>query len=88
MFLLDNCFNHFTQAINDFLFLFTKRRLIGNLEKVPHCFSPFAVKAADGETDFAYRLNDLVNQFAQDQPGQVQHRGRAHAGADVSRAGG
>ena len=58
------------------------------MKKIPHRFGPFAIKTADGQADLAYRLNDLIDQLAQDQAGQMEHRGRAHTGADIRRAGG
>jgi len=58
------------------------------LEKITHRFGPLAVKTAHRETDFAHCLNDLIDQLAQDKPRQVEHRGGAHAGANVRGARG
>ena len=58
------------------------------MEKVAHRFRSFAIEAADGEPDLVHRLDDLVDHFTENQAGEVKHGGRAHAGADVGRAGG
>src|SRR5262249_35882235 len=86
--LIDDRLNHFAQTIDDLFLLFTERSLIRNLKKIAHCFGAFAIKAAHSQTDFADRLNDLIDQLAQNESRQVQHRRGAHAGADVSGTGG
>jgi hypothetical protein len=62
MFLFDNCFNHFAKAIDNLVFLFPERRLVRNLEEVAHRLGPFTVKTTHRETNFAHRLDDLINQ--------------------------
>ena len=88
VFLLDDGLDDFGQPGDNLLFFFAKRRLIGDLEEVAHRLGAFAIKTAHRQTDFADGLHDLIDQFAQDQTGQMQHGGRAHAGADVRRARG
>src|SRR5256885_4928485 len=88
MFLIDNRFDDFTQTIDDLFLFFSERGLIRNLEKIPHRFGAFTVKAADGKTDLANCLDDLVNQLAEDKSGKMQHRRRAHTGANVGRTSG
>ena len=62
--------------------------LVGNLVEIAERLGAFAVEAADGEADLVDRLDDLADLVAEDQAGQVQHGGGAHAGAEVGRAGG
>ena len=88
MLFVDDGLDHFAEARDDFIFLFPEGGLVRDLEKISHRFGAFAVKAAHGETDLAHGLDDLIDQLAQNQTGQMQHRGRAHTGADVCRTRG
>src|SRR4030095_3689283 len=88
VFLIDDRLDYFGQTIDDVFLFFTERGLIRNLKKIAHRLGAFAVKAAHREPDFADGLDDLVDQFAQDKPWQMQHRRSTHAGPDVGRASG
>ena len=74
VFLFDDRFNHFAQARDDLVLFFPQGGLVGNLEKISHCFRAFPVQPAHGQTNFVHGLDHLIDQFAQDQPGQMQHR--------------
>gem|GEM_PF-3784864 len=85
---LDDLLDDFEQAVDDFLLRFAEGGLIGDLEKVAEGFGALAVKSAHRQTDFADRIDDLVNLFGEHEGGKVDHGRGAQAGADIGRAGG
>ena len=62
--------------------------LVGHLEDIAQRLGAFAIKPAHGQAELVDRLDDRVDLFGQDQPGQVQHGADADAGAEIGRAGG
>ena len=80
--------DHFDQAIQNLPLRFAQGCLVGNLEKISKSFGSFAIQPADGEAELINRFDDLVDLLAQNEAGEVEHGGGAHAGSDIGGAGG
>ena len=80
--------DHFDQAIQNLSLRFAQRGLVRNLEKVAEGLGALAIQPVDGEAELIDRFDDLVDLFAQNEAGKVEHGGGAHAGSDISGAGG
>ena len=63
---LDQRFDDFMEPSNDLIFLLSQGGLIRHLEKISHGLSAFTVEPADGQPDLIYRIDHLVDLFAQD----------------------
>ena len=83
---LDDLLDDFDQTVDDFLLGFAQRGLVGNLEKIAQRLGALAVKPAHGESDFADRIDDLVDLLGEDEARKVHHGRGAEAGADIGRA--
>ena len=80
--------DHLFEPLDDLLLGLTERDLIGNLKKISDRLGAFAMQPANGQPDLVHGVDDLVHLITHDQPGQVEHCGGAHSGADVRRTGG
>ena len=87
VFEFDELADHLEEAVEDLAFRLAEGCLVGNLEKVAQGFRALAIESADGETELVDRLDDLVDLFAEDKAGKMEHGGGAHTRADIRRAG-
>ena len=85
---LDDLRQHLFQPLDDVGFGFAQRHLVGHLEDIAQRFGAFAVKSAHRQAELVDRLDDRIDLLGQHQPGQMQHRADADAGAEIGRARG
>jgi hypothetical protein len=77
-----------SEVLDRAIFVDAERALIGELEQVADGAAAFAIEATDGHLQVLHGLGGLLDFAREDERGQVQQHGRAHAGARIGRAGG
>ena len=86
-FIFNDARNDVPNLVENLYLALAQRHLVGDLVEISRGPAAFSIQAPHGQVDFLERPKDLLDVLDHHQRGQVQHDARAHARADVGRAG-